>query len=356
MSQANVDFYTLTSEAWRAMLADIRVATSSIFIEQYIFAIDEIGKDFIEALRQKRKDGLEVKILCDMVGSYGFYNSYLPDFLRSEGIEVRFFNPIKPWRIANFTSGFFRDHRKILVIDNEIAHLGGVGIGDSMADWRDTHMRITGAIVGDILESFLVVWKSVKGAMRIRYPKTKAVAAEYNFLTNAPVRQRYIYKALLSAIRNARNYIYLSTPYFIPSVPLYRALRRAARRGVDVRIVVPEISDVIFSNASRESYFTLLLRAGIKIYTYVPEMMHAKTAVIDDKWATAGSFNLDSLSFFFNHEANIASSDPAFVSEIKQDFVEDLSVCRRVVYEEWIKRSLYRKFLELLTWPFHTIL
>lgn len=356
MSQVNVDFYTLTSEAWRAMLADIRVATTSIFIEQYIFAVDEIGRDFIDALRQKKKDGLEVRIMCDMVGSYGFYNSYLPEFLRSEGIEIHFFNPIKPWRITNFTSGFFRDHRKILIIDNEIAHLGGVGIGDNMADWRDTHMRITGPIVNSILESFLVMWKSVKGGMSIRYPKPKAVVPKYDLLTNAPVRQRYIYKALLSVIRNSRNYVYLTTPYFIPTVPLYRALRRAAKRGVDVRIIVPEISDVILSRASRESYFTLLLRAGIKIYTYVPEMMHAKTVVVDDAWAMAGSFNLDSLSFFFNHEANVASFDFSFVSEIKQDFLEDIAVCKTVAYEDWIHRSLYRKILELLTWPFHTIL
>jgi len=183
------------------------------------------------------------------------------------------------------------------------------------------------------------------------------IVPEYSFLVNAPrLRQRYIYRALLSAIRNAKNYIYLSTPYFIPDIPLYRALRAAAKRGVDVRIIVPEISDYAFIDHARESYFTLVLKAGVKIYTYVPKMMHAKTAVVDDAWAMAGSFNLDSLSFFFNHEANIASTDQTFIREIKQDFVEDLAVCKKITLEEWAHRPLRRKILELLTWPFHSFL
>jgi cardiolipin synthase A/B len=357
MSLVKVDFYTHTGDAWRIMLRDIKDAKHTIVLEQYIFMIDTIGHQFIEALREKVRQGVRVRLLCDMVGSYSFYTSHLPDFLRKQGFEVRFFNPIKPWRITNFTSNFFRDHRKILIIDNEVAHLGGVGIQEHMEHWRDTHMRLAGPIIENIKESFETVWQGVKMGFYIRYKKSLPFIRKYDLLINAPsLKQRYIHQELIFRIRNATKYIYLTTPYFIPDVRLYRALRVAAKKGVDVRILVPEVADHAFVNHARESYFTLALKAGIKIFVYTPEMMHAKTAVIDDYWATAGSFNLDSLSFYFNHEANIASLDPLFINELKNHFFHDLTKCREVTFEVWVKRPWRKKFLELLTWPFHGIM
>lgn len=246
---------------------------------------------------------------------------------------------------------------KILLIDNEIAHLGGVGIDEIMASWRDTHMRLTGPIVENIRESFDTVWAGVKMGFYIRFKENKNFIRKFDLHTNSPsIRQRFIYQNLLSYIRNAKSSIYLTTPYFIPDVPLYRALQLAAKRGVDVRIIVPKIADHIFVNHARESYFTLALKAGIRIFVYEPVMMHAKTAVIDDHWATAGSFNLDSLSFYFNHEANISSLEPTFINEIKNHFFNDLKDSKEVTYKDWIRRPLRKKFLELLTWPFHGIM
>ncbi|MCC2630799.1 MAG: phospholipase D/transphosphatidylase, cardiolipin synthase [Candidatus Paceibacter sp.] len=356
MSLVKVDFYTKTSEAWAIMLEEIRNAKHSIVIELYIFTIDSVGRQFIELLRQKVKEGVHIRILLDMVGSYSFYRSLMPQLMQEQGMEIRFFNPVKPWRITNFTSNLFRNHRKVLLVDGKVAHLGGVNIQEHMATWRDTHMRITGPIVENISQSFEDVWEHANKFL-IKYSPFKTFVKHYDVLTNSPsFRHRYIYQNLISQIRNSKKYIYLTTPYFIPDVPLYRAMYIAARRGIDVRLLVPEVADHIFVNHARESYFTFALRAGIRIYIYTPTMMHAKTAVVDDTWAMAGSFNLDSLSFFFNHEANIASEDTLFINEIKNHFFEDLKHCREIKLEEWRKRPLRKKVLELVSWLFHGIM
>ena len=356
MSQVKIDFYTKTSDAWWIMLSDIKTAQRTIVIEQYIFIVDSIGEQFVELLKEKVREGVKVRLLCDTVGSYTFYNSVLPDFLRNLGIDVRFFNPVRPWRITNFTSNLFRDHRKILIVDDEVAHLGGVGIQEHMAEWRDTHMRITGPIIEHIKQSFEDVWAGAKKKVFIKYSTFSTFVKHFELIGNSPsIRHRQIYQALQHRVRSAKNYMYLTSPYFIPDVPLYRALFLAAKRGVDVRILVPEVADHIFVNHARESYFTFLLRAGIRIFVYQPTMMHAKTMAIDS-WATAGSFNLDSLSFFFNHEANIASDEPQFVNEIINHFYKDMESCREVKLEEWKKRPLRKKILELVSWIFHGIM
>lgn len=354
MAETHAQFYTITKDAWTAMLDEIKAAKRTIDIEQYIFIVDSVGRQFVEVLREKARLGVRVRILCDMVGSYSFYRSLLPELLSNVGIEVRFFNPVSPWRIVNFTSNFFRDHRKILVVDGEAAHVGGVGVQEHMADWRDTHMRLTGPIVPMIADTFETIWNGVDKGLFVRFRKQLGFVRNYDLLTNAPsFGQRNIYHALIYRIRNAKKYVYLTSPYFIPDIPFYRAMRLAAKRGVDVRLLVPVVADHLFVNHARESYFTLALKAGIRIYRYQPVMMHAKTAVVDDEWATAGSFNLDSLSFYFNHEANVGSTDKPFIDDVRRHFLEDIQKSEEVTHDEWIKRPWRKKFLELLTWPFH---
>jgi cardiolipin synthase len=357
MSEVETQFYTKTSDAWVAMLEDIAAAKISIDIEQYIFSIDSIGLQFLDLFQQKVKEGVKIRILCDAVGSWSLYRSTWPERLRDAGIEIKFFNPIRPWRVDLFTSNFFRDHRKLLIIDGTIGHIGGVGIQDNMSEWRDTHMRMIGPIVDDMVISYNAIWTRL-GKKFFRHLKHHHVfLKKYNLLTNSPrIRHKHIYQALIANIRNARTYIYLTTPYFIPEIRFYRVLRLAAKRGVDVRLLVPQISDHLFVNHARESYFSLALKSGIRIFVYQPVMLHTKSAAIDDIWATTGSFNLDSLSFYFNHEANISSADPEFITTIKDHFFKDLTQCKEITYEEWVKRPLRKKILELLTWPFHAIM
>jgi cardiolipin synthase len=355
--QTKIEFYTNTKQTWDALLEAIGQAKTSIDFEQYIFTVDEIGRKFIELFIEKAKQGVKVRLLLDMAGSVGMYRSLLLPELHKLGIEIRFFNPIKAWRLLNFSANFFRDHRKITIIDKTIGFIGGVGIQSDMADWRDTHIKVEGPLVVDFADSFERVWTTVKRGTLAKTGTSRQFVKNFTLLTNSPrFHQRHIYQTLVSNIRNARSYVYLTTPYFIPDVPLFRALQVAARRGVDVRLIVPAIADHLFIDHARETYFTLALKAGIKIYRYQPVMMHAKTAAIDDEWATVGSFNLDSLSFLFNHEANVASTEEDFVLKIKEQFEEDLKSCEQIKYEEWVKRSFRKKFLEFLTWPVHGLL
>lgn len=264
-----------------------------------------------------------------------------------------------PWllRIDLFTSNFFRDHRKIAIIDKIIGHIGGVGIQEDMATWRDTHIRFTGSLVEDLSVTFQHVWQRAHKNTFSRFKKVPHFVKHFNILTNNPrIGHRHIHQTLLATIRNANNYMYLTTPYFIPDIRLFRVLRLAAKRGVDVRLILPENSDHAFVDSARESYYTASLRAGIKIFIYKPSMMHAKSMIIDGVWATTGSYNLDNLSSVFNHEANIASTDSGFISTLKQHFLTDLESSKEIVYEQWIQRPLRRKIFELLTWPFHGVM
>ncbi len=359
MSEVTTHFYIHAHAAWDAMLDDIKNAQKSIDIEQYIFTIDQIGKKFLDALYERVQHGVKVRILCDAVGSNAFYNSVVPETLKNVGIEVRFFNPISTWRLINFTftSNFFRDHRKIMIIDGHIGHVGSTCIQVDMADWRDTQVRIKGDLVQDLTATFETLWNNINRGFLMRFSKSTHFVKNFKVEINAPrPGQRQIYQELVSNMRNAEKYIYLTTPYFVPDGRLYRILKLAAKKGIDVRLLVPDISDLTFVDHAGESYFSAALKAGVKIYLYKPSMMHAKTAVIDDMWATAGSFNLDSLSFYYNTETNISSEEAKFIQTLKDHFEADIVNSRELTHEDWQQRPLKDKIFELLTWPFHGIL
>lgn len=351
-------FYLRSAEAWDAMYEDCERATNTIDIEQYIFALDPLGERFIEVLRKKNKDGVKVRILCDAVGSYGFLNSTMERRLKGEGIEIKFFNPVKPWRIGTFSSWFLRDHRKLLIVDGEVAHTGGVGLEKRMENWRDTNVRVTGPLVGQTHSVFEQMWAAAPKHKFFRFRPSSEPGAEFSFLTNSPrFKGRYIYHDLRRAIRSAREYAFFTSPYFVPSIKIFRSLTKAARRGVDVRLLLPESSDVHTADIAAGSYFLLALKAGVKIYLYNRgRILHTKTGVIDGKWGTVGSANLDNLSLLLNFEGNIVSTNPGFISELKQQFLKDISGAKLLKKEDWIKRSILRKILEVITWPIHQIL
>lgn len=357
MAGTQPQFYLDSKSTWKAMLTDIASARRTIDIERYIFVCDEIGRRFIDALITKAKEGVRVRILCDMVGSYSFYRSTIPEELQRVGIEVAFFNPINIWRLGNFTSNFFRDHRKILTIDSAIGYMGGVGIQDMFADWRDTEVRIEGPLVAQMEQSFSRIWRAASQRRFLRFRRPDLFVKNFGVVTNSPhFGQRFLYRALIDAIRSAKHTLYLTTPYFIPDIRMLRVIRLAAKRGVDVRLLVPSYADHYMITSARQSYFTLLLNAGIKIYRYQGTMLHAKTVTIDGEWGTVGSFNLDNLSFLFNYEANIVSTDKNFVESLQAHFLQDIKQAEKVEYETWIKRPLVQKIQEALTWPFHDIL
>lgn len=358
-----------SGEAWESMLADCEAAQVSIDLEQYIFEYDAIGKRFAEMLKRKAKEGIQVRLLCDAAGSYNLYNSTQASDLVAHGVMVEFFNPISPWRINNYSSWFFRDHRKVLVVDSHIGHIGGVGIHQRMHNWRDTHVRIEGPVVHELQYTFEQMWNRVREGKFFRFSKPffasdksggrkpQAFTKYFYFLTNAPrFHQRFIYHSLIDAIRGARSHVYLTTPYFIPDIRLIRVLRLAARRGVDVRLVVPDASDHPIVDVATQSYFWIILKAKVKIYLYHDHVLHAKTIIIDDDWASVGSANLDNLSLLFNYEANLVSTNRTFVRELKDHFMNDLESSKEITLPIWKQRSRIRKLLEAITWPIHKFL
>lgn len=350
MESTKWHFYLKTDDAWRSMKEACINARRTIDIEQYIIEDDAIGTEFFELFKKKNLEGVKIRILCDMAGSFSFFNSAIPKQLKELGIEVRFFHIIKPWRVGNMSSWFFRDHRKLLIVDESVGFIGGVGIRSDMQEWRDTHVKVYGNTTKEMTNAFEEMWEtSIEKNIIRRIKRAIKFSKGFEFITNSPlINKRFLYKTYLEKIRGARKYILLTTPYFIPDKRFVKSLKLAVKRGVEVKLLVPAKNNHNLADIASGSHFYKLLKAGIRIFRYSGNMLHAKTAVIDDNWATVGSFNLDNLSFFFNYEANIVGTNKDFVAELKEYFTEDLKLSSELHLNVWEKRSRIRKFKEIL--------
>ncbi len=351
-------FYLSGHEAWEVIFRLCTGAKATIDLEQFIFHDDTVGQRLVEVLRERAKAGVKVRVLCDAVGSWNLYTSRFPGLMREDGIEIRFVNVISPWRVNNFLSFFFRDHRKILVVDQKIGITGGIGFRDDMRDWRDTNIVVQNEIVGEMLFVFNEMWIRAEDKRLVsRISKTKRYARGFQFITNSPYfRKRFLYYAIIDALRSAKKYAYITTPYFVPDRRLARVLKLAVRRGVDVRILLPHREPEPFVGWASRSHYEKMLRAGVKIFEYNKTFLHSKTIVIDDEWATVGSFNLDSLSFIYNYEANVVSTDSALVQSIKKHFIDDLWSAEQITLAYWLKRPPIQKLREILVLPIRRFL
>ncbi len=335
-------FYLSAKEAWEAMYRDCETARKSIELEQYIFENDSMGRRFMELFIKKAAEGVKVFVLCDRYGSAAFLKSPLIQKLRALGgrfyfyHEIRFLDMFRPWRMLP------RTHIKTLLVDSEIAYTGGVCIAERMKDWRDTQIKITGPVIPQIKESF----SRPSLTLRIRRQKCMPPSyegEEFTYLQSNPVFCRsLIYNELVRRIKGAKNYVYITTPFFAPNRPFRRLLRRTRARGVDVVLLIPERSDVLFADWMMLSYAKNLLRGGIKIFRYQTVPIHCKTIVIDDAWATIGSTNMDVLSFFHNRESNLMIKNADAIAEMKRQFADDLKNSRELTLEELAKEPTYK--------------
>ncbi|HYC83094.1 MAG TPA: phospholipase D-like domain-containing protein, partial [Candidatus Paceibacterota bacterium] len=269
--------FSLTSvDTWEQMLLDCERARETIDFEQFIFANDDIGRRFCELFIKKAKEGVKVRLLFDTVGSYTMMSGSLVDDLKKAGAEVLFFVPFNPLKF-DFPSWAYRDHKKILVIDQEIGYIGGVGIQQSFEGWRDTHVRICGdPIVLDMLEDFNRMWK-LAGDKKFRPFRRRRYFRQSGFklVHHSPFHnQKFLYEELLKAVQKAKSYVYLTTPYFIPSFRLLRAMKEAGERGVDVRLLLPSVSDMSWVNTASKYYFRSLLKSDVKVFLYKNRMIH----------------------------------------------------------------------------------
>ncbi len=340
---------------FEAMLEAISAAKESICLETYILASDSTGDRFKLALVERARAGVKGRLIYDAVGSFGISDAWVND-LRAAGIEVIDFNPIAPWR-AKFNLSH-RDHRKILVVDNEVAFTGGLNIANDYAPvdeggvgWHDMHCRVRGPIVYDLARLFRRNWIRSGGEP---YPPVPRKSVEtpgpggsfVRLLENTRRRNRATFRrAYLHVIRAAKSLVRIENAYFLPDRGLRRALVRAATRGVDVQIIVPGRSDVRIIEWASLYVLRNLARRGIKIWRWRGPMMHAKTATVDAIWSTIGSYNFDSQSRFNNLEVTVEILDPDIGGELARHFDSDVPNCDPYDEGVWLKLPVWKKLL-----------
>lgn len=343
--------YSENKEAWLAMLNDCANAKTSIDLEQFIFINDDFGQKLINICKNRAKEGVQVRFLWDAAGSFTFWGSELVNELKDSGIKLIFWKTLIPsyFKVPNFRYWFFRNHRRTLIIDNKIGYTGSLCVDNKLKNWRDTNVRLEGPVVNEMYGAFEQMWSRAINKRPARY-KRLLKNEEFRYVTNYPSPgRRHIYSEILKAIRKSEHYIYITTPYFVPTHRLLRTIKAASYRGVDVRIILPEKSDHYIVDLGARAFFRSLLHSGVRIYLYKGNMIHSKAITIDNTWATVGSMNLDSISLLYNFEANIITTNDRFAKTLKEHFFEDITESTEINLKNWQKRPFYQKILETLT-------
>ncbi len=336
--------------AHAAMLDAIGDAQREILLEMYWIGHDHVGRAFLTALVERARAGVKVCVIYDAVGSFGLPRSFWAP-LRTAGGTVRRFSPISPWRRRfRFARVRFRDHRKNLIVDEERGFAGGINLGAVWAPlhgepWRDDAIEVRGPAARRLRVAFYRVWTDLgeeapAGATELA---PRESGARVHVLTNEITAHpnRAIRRTYLFGIRRARSSICVASAYFLPGPLFLFGLRRAAKRGVCVRVLVPATPDVRIVKLAMSSLLGRLLEDGVEVYAYSGRMLHAKTAVFDDEIAMVGSHNLDALSWRFNLECNVVVQDPDFAGQVRASFDADCANARRMTLEEWQNRSLW---------------
>lgn len=329
------DIFTNGKDMFDAMLNDIHSAKHHIHLETYIFDDDTLGNRIADALIAKSQEGVEVRILYDDVGCWRVPNKFF-EKMRMEGINARSFLPV---RFPLFTSKInYRNHRKICVIDGKVGYIGGMNIadryvnGDGTRPWLDTHLRITGKAVYGLQSTFLADWFFMDRTLitdKRFYPAIENAVETDCFMqivTSSSVSQWCnIMQGYVRIITNAKKYVYLESPYFVPSQPVLFALQTAATSGIDVRIILPEKSDNFFVGIASRSFFHEVMKAGVKIYLYNKGFNHSKILICDDNLSSVGSTNIDVRSFENNMEVNAFIYDTDMAIRLRHIFEEDMA-------------------------------
>jgi cardiolipin synthase len=342
-------------QTFPAMLSAIVAAERSICLETYILRDDKTGTRFGEALIERAKAGVEVNVLYDAWGSSVSVEYIM--WLAQGGVRTMAFHPVELWPTLDktFAKLTLRNHRKLLIVDGHVAFTGGLNVSDEYAsaaegggNWRDTHLRLEGPAVTEMLGFFLDTWKTAGGPPITpwRYPRRHRGAMEPAVQVAASHLRRgrrTVRHAYGEAIRQASSHIFITNAYFLPTVRLLSALRQAASRGVDVRVMVAGTTDVPAVLLAARSIYGLLLHAGVRLFEWEGRVLHAKTATIDGQWSTIGSSNLDRQSLRYNLEVNVIVRDPAFAGAMEAMFYQDLSSCREITLATWQKRSIWQR-------------
>ena len=338
-----------------AILDAIRGARDTINFEVYIFESDETGREFMDALMERARAGVEVRVLLDAFGSLKLKRAHRRE-LREAGVRLEFFRPLA---LRNLVRIYRRTHRRAIVIDGRVGFTGGAAVADKWRgdartpkEWRDSMTRVTGALVVGVQSAFAANWVYVCGEVIAGprfYPpgRDEGDAAGLSVVSSPSDAQQPIRMLLWLSFVNARRRLWIANSYFIPDVQLRNAVKERARAGVDVRILVPgNHTDAVPVQYAGHGFYQELLEAGIRILEYQPSMMHAKTVLVDDTWCLVGSANLDERSMEINEENLLGIAEPGFARTAAEGLEEDFGRSREIDLETWRRRPLYRRALE----------
>lgn len=354
---ANIQLLYKGRESFQTIFGAIKSAKKLICLEFYIFRNDGTGIELAGILKEKSRQGVNIYLMYDHFGSVGTPRSFWKD-MKNAGIKIRASRPFKWTSPFNYVH---RDHRKLIVIDNKKAFTGGLNIANEYSGfhlrtkgrgWRDTGIMLEGPIVSVLLKTFKNWWYMWGGEpieisnFKFQISNLKdAIPAIPIFVSSAKGRRR-MRRLLYYSINHAQKSIALTTAYFTPSWRMIETLEDAVKRGVRVTLLVPGISDVPAAFYAGRAFFSRLLKAGVEIYTYEGEILHAKSYIFDNCWSIVGSTNLDFQSFRYNDEGNVGILDVEFASKMNDIFEEDIKHSTKIEFEGWHKRSLKEKFKE----------
>jgi cardiolipin synthase len=359
IGHGTITTYTFGRDLYDDMLAAIDNAKEQILFESYIWKGDAMGQRFKRALSEAAGRGVEVYAVYD-----GFANLVVsPSFKRFgprlKVLEYPVYNA--GWRFFDLRR-YGRDHRKILVVDDEVGFVGGYNVGSAYAtEWRDTHVRITGPGVWDLKRAYADFFNLNRRPRHGVRPLLLETAADWEprirVHRNVPRLWMFPIRAMyLEAINRASHHIWMTHAYFIPDSDFVEAIVAAARRGVDVRLLLPATSNHVLADWLSRGYYGEMLAAGVRIFRFQGAMVHAKTSTIDGRWSTVGTANIDRLSMTGNYEINLEIIDDSMAAEMERIFETDLTNTEELTASTWAARGVHKKFTELVLAPLRPLL
>ena len=357
--ESQFEVLTNAKEFYPPMLDAIRRAQASVNMECYIFRADDIGKQFMAAMMERAQTGVPVTLVLDAIGSLRLGLGWAKK-LREAGVRVKLYQRMKWYRLARINN---RTHRELLIVDGNVAFIGGAGVGDQWAKgekgkraWRDTMARVTGPVVSAIQGVFSENWIECCGEIMTGeefFPMLKGTGDTTAVVIKSSPSDRATPArvAFQMLLEGSTKSVRINTPYFLPDQSLRNAFIETARRGVKIDIIVPgSHTDQRWVRIVSRRKYRELLREGIRIYEYRAGMTHAKVLNVDDLWVVLGTTNFDNRSFEHNDEVNVAIRDEAMSARLKKDFGEDLQLCEEVTLDTWKRRSLFEKIVEPFCW------
>lgn len=356
----SVKYYTMGQFMYDDMLGDIKNAKRFIFLEYFIIYKSEMWETILNILEIKAKEGLDIRLIVDDFGCQKLFTNRYIRKLRNSGIKVLRFNPMTPFLLMFMNN---RDHRKILVTDGTVAYNGGINISDEYinktnpyGNWKDTGVRLEGSGAWSFTLSFIEMWDTfckkherIDNHIDYKAEQNKNIKGDGYILPFAdnPLDDDQLGENIYVDILNqSKNYVYIFTPYLIISEKMIHAIQMAAKRGVDVKIVTPGIPDKKVIHRLTRSYYSILLKHGVKIYEYTPGFLHAKSFICDDEISVVGTINLDFRSLYLHFECGVLLYDALVIKEIKEDFNNTISFSRQITLDTKKRKMFYNELID----------